>query len=93
MVVISKGQPLDVIEQVVAQSQDDPFGGASRHLAAEKGKRPLDDGQPHKAQTDGIKWHRSLFRRGNDGLIDKVAQQQIGNCFSAGGDHQAEDRP
>ena len=60
LIVIGKRQTLEVIKQIIAQSQHDPFRRLGRQPAAEKGKRTLSQRQAHKAQRDQWQGARQL---------------------------------
>ncbi len=45
-------QPLHVIVEIIAQPQGDPFRRLRRPDAAQIGKRPFQDGQPHNGERE-----------------------------------------
>ena len=76
VVVIGEGQPLDVIEEVVAQPAGDPFGGLRGQLPLRKVKRPSTSANSTKPSATRDQ-DADLLRLPED-IVHEVAQQQVG---------------
>ena len=83
--MVGEGQPLNMVEQVVAQPAGDAFGGAGGKRSADEGGRTFEQGEQDESESS--QRNEVVFAGGKD-IIDEIAQEQVGERLGCGADPQ-----